>query len=106
MEKVTIRDRMLMCAESGETSIKLNLYKKQVRALIEDGYTIQRLGSVPNYPDQGAYQIDWKNAIDGTTAYELLKKAAAVNPKLLQKENESGSPLPPPYTNGGGWANI
>ena len=106
MEKVTIRDRMLMCAESGETRIKLNLYKKQVRTLIDEGYTVQKIGPVVNYPEQSAYNIDWKDAVEGSAAYELLKKAAEVKPELLPQNDESDSLVPPSYSTGGGWAEI
>ena len=83
MEKLTIGDRILMYAENGETSIKLNLYKKQIEVLIEDGYTVQLIGSVQNNPDQCICKIEWKNAIKGTSAYESLRKAAEVKPELL-----------------------
>lgn len=103
MERLTIRDRMLMYAENGETSIKLNLFKKQIELLIEDGYTVQRIGSTPYDFGQSVCRIDWKNATKGTQAYELLKKAAEVKPELLQQDGESGTPLPPPYSVGGDW---
>lgn len=84
MGKLTFRDRMMLQAESGNTSVRLNLYKKQMWALVDEGYTVQRIAAVDNcYQDQTHYLISWEQAIEGTQAYLLLKKAAEVKPELL-----------------------
>lgn len=85
MEKLTFRDRMMLQAESGNVTTRLNLYKKQMWTLVDEGYTVQRIAAVDGYPDQTRYLISWKDAIEGTQAYELLKKAAEINPELLVK---------------------
>lgn len=79
MEKLRIQDRIGMCADTGQTCMKLNLYKKQVNALIDDGFSVQRLGAVPNYPEQGSYKIDWSEAPEGSVARHYLERSRKEN---------------------------
>ena len=103
MEKLRIQDRIGMCADAGQTRMKLNLYKKQVNALIDDGFSVQRLGAVPNYPEQGSYKIDWSDAPEGSVAYHYLERSRKEKDNLFLSGKESKSPVSPPYSFGGGW---
>lgn len=105
MEKLRIQDRIGMCADAGQTRMKLNLYKKQVNALIDDGFSVQRLGAVPNYPEQGSYKIDWSDAPEGSVAHHYLERSRKEKDNLFLSGKESESSVSPPYSFGGGWIN-
>lgn len=104
MEKLRIQDRIGMCADTGQTCMKLNLYKKQVNALIDDGFSVQRLGAVPNYPEQGSYKIDWSEAPEGSVARHYLERSRKEN-DFFSLSRESKSSVSPPYSFGSDWIN-
>ena len=83
MDKPTLHDILYEYAAVGYADTQRNLYPKQELALLKDGFSVQRIGTVPDYPEQSRCLISWKNTIEGTYAYELLQQAAKIHPELL-----------------------
>lgn len=104
MNRPTLYDFMKSHAKEGHTSITFNLYARKERQLLNEGFSVQRLGPVEDYPQQHKCKVGWSYAVEGTIARRFLELAAAVNPELLQQAEEGVSdPVPPPYSSGGGW---
>lgn len=105
MNKPTLYDFIESHAKKGFTDIKLNLYPRKERQLLNDGFSIQRLGTVKDYPNQHLCKVGWTYAyVEGTVAHRFLELAAAMYPELLQQaEDDAIDPVPLPYSSGGGW---
>ena len=97
MGKPTLRTLLLAHADAGVISMKRNLYPRQEKSLIGQGFTVRRLGIVPNYPNQFVCRISWSHVLGRRTfAYQLLMRAAEVNPEVLT-DVESHVPVPSTY---------
>lgn len=104
MNRPTLYDFMKSHASEGLTSINLNLYSRKERQLLNEGFSVQRLGPVEDYPQQHLCKVSWAYAVEGTIARRFLDVAASVRPELLQQAEEGvKDPVPPPYSSGGGW---
>lgn len=87
-DRLSILERLGIFAEAGETSAKLKLYPRQEQRLIKKGFKVTRLTNISR--DLYKCQIEWKEAKEGTIAYDYYKMAKDFN----EKEDE---PLAPPY---------
>lgn len=102
MNRPTLYDFMESHAKEGHTSINFNLYPRRERQFLNEGFSVQRLGPVKDYPQQHVCKVDWTYAVPGTTAYKFLEFAAAVHPELLQQAAETVTdPVPLPYAQPG-----
>lgn len=86
MEKFRLHDLLHLSAEAGHISVNRNLYPKQRRTLLKEGFSVKILGSVDENPDQTRCKISWENAKPDTYAYYLLVKATKARPELLGLE--------------------
>lgn len=70
LEKLTIIERLEMFAEAGETSATLRLWKKRIKRLVDDGFTVEII--CPTIREGEFYcKIDWKHPT-GEVATEML----------------------------------
>jgi len=88
-------------AKKGLTNIHLNLYPRKERQFLNEGFSVQRLAPVEEYPKQHTCNVDWSQAVPGAIAHKFLELAASVRPELLQQVEEGvRDPVPPPYAYG------
>jgi len=98
MNTPTLYDFMESHAKKGHLSINFNLYPRKERQLLNEGFSVQRLGSVKGYPQQHLCKVSWACSVEGTIARKYLELAAVVLPELLQQAEESiAAPVPLPY---------
>ena len=104
MNRPTVYDFMESHAKNGHTDLKLNLYPRKERELLNGGFSVQRLGPVEGYPHQHKCKVGWADAVEGTVARRFWDIAVTANPKLLElTKDDASDPVPPPYSSGGGW---
>ena len=97
--RLTILERLEDRSQCGRVSAELNLYPRQARRLIEEGFSIEKTAPVYGRQEQHRYRISWRNSVPGTVAYNLLMIAANCNEQLrAELEYESASPVQPPYS--------
>lgn len=102
MNRPTLYDFMESHSNEGHTSINFNLYARKERQLLNEGFSVQRLGPVKDYPKQHLCKVTWTYAVEGTVARKYLELAAAVHPELLQQAAEAVTdPVPLPYAQPG-----
>lgn len=98
MNRPTLYDFMESHAKVGHTSINFNLYPRKERQLLNEGFSVQRLGPVKDYPQQHLCKVTWTYAVEGTLARKYLELAAIVCSELLQQAEEAiTDPVPLPY---------
>lgn len=102
MTRLTLHDFIESHAKEGHTSINFNLYPKKERQFLNEGFSVQRIGPVENYPQQHLCKVTWTYAVEGTIAHKYLELAATVHPELLQQAKEdSTDSVPLPYAHPG-----
>lgn len=89
---------MQVCADAGSPSIDRNLYPRQERKLLQQGFALKKVGEVPGHPDQFRCRISWEDAVEGTVAYELCER-------YIKSSSERSDPCVPNDV-GGGWDQL
>jgi hypothetical protein len=84
MTSPTLYDSIVSRAKEGHTNINFNLYPRKERQFLNEGFSVQRLGPVKDYPRQYICKVAWLCAAEGTVARKYLELAAVVHPELLQ----------------------
>lgn len=98
MTRPTLYDFMRSHAKEGHTSINFNLYPRKERQLLNEGFSVQRLVPVKDYPCQHICKVTWTCAAEGTVARKYLELAAIVHPELLHQAEEAiADSVPLPY---------
>ena len=97
--RLTIIERLENRSEHGRVYAELNLYPRQVRKLINEGFTLEKISPVYGRYGQYRYHVSWRNAVPNTVAYSLLMNAVDNNEQLREELAQSNSdPVKPPYT--------
>lgn len=97
--KLTILERLTNRSQHGSTSAELNLYKRQAKKLISEGFKLEKLSPISGRYGQYRYSISWRHAVINTTAHDLLM-VAVENNEQLRKEitSQASNPVKPPYS--------
>lgn len=102
MTRPTLYDFMESHSKEGHTDINFNLYPRKERQFLNEGFSVQRLGPVKDYPQQHICKVSWACAAEGTVARKYLELAALMHPELLQQAEEAiKDPVPLPYAQPG-----
>ena len=97
--RLTIIERLEYRSQNGRVSAELNLYPRQAKKLMSEGFTLDKKSPIYGRYGQYRYHVSWQNAVPNTVAYSLLMNAVDNNEQLREELAQSNSdPVKPPYT--------
>ncbi len=97
-DRPNIIERLEDRAQRGNTTAKLNLYRRQISKLIDQGFSVEKIAPVYGRIGQHHCRISWRNAQSESIAYRLLMIAAGNNDDLCKElMAPSVKPVDPPY---------
>lgn len=97
--RLTIIERLEYRSQSGRVSAELNLYPRQAKRLIDEGFSIEKIAPVYGRYGQHRYKISWRDATPNTVAYGLLMNAVKNSAQLREELAQANiGPVKPPYS--------
>lgn len=98
-DRLSILERLENRSQRGNVSTTLNLYRRQISKLVDQGFSVEKLSPIYGRDGQFHCQISWRNAVPNTIAYDLLTTAANNNADLCEElAQENFAPIRPPYS--------
>lgn len=98
-DRLSILERLENRSQNGNTTATLNLYRRQIGKLVDQGFSVEKISPVYGRVGQSHCQISWRNAEPDTVAYGLLMTAANNNAGLREElAQENFAPVRPPYS--------
>lgn len=97
--RLTILERLENRSIHGGTSAELNLYPRQAKKLINDGFSVEEVHPVAGRYGQIRYKISWRNAAIDSIAYGMLLMAASSDSELRRELLQGNfEPVKRPYS--------
>lgn len=97
--RLTIIERLEYRSQHGSTSAELNLYKRQAKKLVSEGFKLEKLSPISGRFGQYRYAISWRHAVINTTAHDLLMVAVENNEQLREEiTSQASNPVKLPYS--------